>query len=151
MKTKKWDPLICLVLSIVLLIFVSQLSKTKPMARVYPTVIIVFSYLMIALTMINWFINRKKEKENEDVSISNKRLIYIFLYALAILVYILLMNRIGYIPMTIIFGIYSLIFLQCKNKVVIFVLPVVVTFLMYFIFSHFLFVTLPPGILRGIL
>ncbi len=151
MKSRKWDPLICLGLAAFLLIFVSQLGKTKPLARVYPTVIIICGYLMIGLTMIQWFINWKKGNISVGEALSKNRTLYIIVYAAVMLVYLLLIEKIGYIPMTIAFGIFSLIYLKCKNRIVIIVLPIVTTFLMYLIFTHFLFVTLPPGLLRGIL
>lgn len=151
MKSRKWDPLICVVLALILLVFVSQLKSTKPIARIYPTVIIICSYVMIALTLVQWFINWKKGNIDMESSIPKNRIVYILVYCLVILAYVLLLDTIGYIPLTIIFGIFSLIYLKSKNIVVIVVLPIVTTFLMYFIFSNFLFVTLPPGLLKGIL
>lgn len=151
MKSKKWDPLICLVLCCILLVFVSQLKNTKPMARVYPQVIIIFSFLMIVLTLIQWFLNWKKGNIEEGKKIALPRVLYIIIYCASILIYLCLMETVGFIPMTIIFGVFSLVYLKCKSKAVIIILPIVVTFIMYFIFSNFLFVTLPPGLLRGIL
>ena len=151
MKSRKWDPLICLVLAAVLMIFVLELKNTNPMARVYPAVILSCCYLMIALTLIQWFINWKKGNVDTSGGIPKNRVVYIVVYCLVSLVYIILIDKLGYIPSTILFGIFSLMYMKCKNKVVIIVLPIVATFLMYFIFSNFLFVTLPQGILRGIL
>lgn len=151
MKSRKWDPLICLVLAAALMVFVLELKNTNPMARVYPEVILICSYVMIALTLVQWFINWKKGNIDMSSMLPKKRVIYILIYCAAMLVYILLIDKLGFIPSTIVFGIYSLVYMKCKNKIVIVVLPIVTALLMYFIFSNFLFVTLPLGILKGIL
>lgn len=151
MKSRKWDPLICLVLAAVLLIFVFELKNTNPMARVYPMVILICSYVMIALTLIQWVVNWKKGNIDMGSILPKNRLVYILVYCAVALLYIFLIDKLGYIPSTILFGIFSLVYMKCKNKVVIIVLPIVATFLMYFIFSNFLFVTLPQGLLKGIL
>ena len=59
--------------------------------------------------------------------------------------YILLMDKLGYIISTIVFAVYSLVFMNNKNKLVIVLMPVIFAFLMYFIFLKFLYVTLPTG------
>lgn len=151
MKSRKWDPLICLVLAAVLMIFVLELRNTNPMARVYPAVILTCCYVMIALTLIQWFVNWKKGRIDTSGGIPKNRVVYILVYCAVSLVYILLIDKLGYIPSTILFGIFSLMYMKCKNKIVIIVLPIAATFLMYFIFSNFLFVTLPQGLLKGIL
>lgn len=76
-----------------------------------------------------------------------KRMVYIAVYCAAILVYILLIERLGYVVSTILFGVYSLIYLKNKNKILIVIIPVAAAVILYFLFSRFLFVTLPSGIL----
>ena len=66
-------------------------------------------------------------------------------YCLMIIAYIWLLNKLGYIISTVIFMIASLIFLKLKNKVLMIVLSVVVTLVLYYIFTNFLVVVLPKG------
>ncbi len=147
MKSKKWDLLICIVLAAVLMVFVLDLPNTNPMARVYPMVVLGGSYLMILITIVNWFIARKKGQIEDGEKMDLKRVGYILIYCVSILLYIMLIEKIGFIVSTIAFGIYSLIYLKNKNKILVVLLPVVVTAVLYYIFTNFLFVTLPSGIL----
>ncbi|MBS6397344.1 MAG: tripartite tricarboxylate transporter TctB family protein [Clostridiales bacterium] len=147
MKSKKWDLLICIVLAALLMIFVLDLPNTNPMARVYPMVVLGGSYLMIAITIVKWFIAKKRGEIEGGEGMDTKRIVYIAVYCLSILVYILLIQKLGFIVSTIAFGIYSLIYLKNKNKILIVVLPIVVTVVLYYIFTNFLFVTLPSGLL----
>lgn len=148
MKTKRWpDILICLAVSIVLLIFCSQLPGINPMARTYPIVVIAGSFVMVAIILVQTFTKKQPAQSTEsgDPPLSKKTTIRIIIYCVAILVYILLMDKLGYIISTIVFAVYSLIFMHNKNKIVIVVLPVIFALLMYFIFLKFLYVTLPTG------
>lgn len=148
MKSKKWDWLICLVLAGLLMVFVLDLPNTAPQARIYPMVVLGGSYLMIFLAFISWVMAKRKGKIETGESMEVKRVIYIAVYCLSILVYIILIEKLGFIVSTIAFGIYSLTYMKNKNKIVILVLPIVVTIVLYYVFSNFLFVTLPSGILR---
>lgn len=148
MKTKRWpDILICVAVSIVLLIFCSQLPGINAMARAYPIVVIAGSFVMIAIILFQT-LTKKTPAEGTpsgDPPLSKKTAIRIVIYCFAILVYILLMDKLGYIISTIVFAIYSLVFMNNKNKLVIVLMPVIFAFLMYFIFLKFLYVTLPTG------
>ena len=126
MRLKKWDLLICIGLAFILSIFAVDLGNTNPAARTYPMVMVIASYFFIAIIAIRWIINRKQILAESVGGMSGKR---------------------GYVVSTVIFGIYSLIYLKNRNKVVTAVLPVVAAFLLYFLFSKFLFVRLPAGIL----
>ena len=110
-------------------------------------VMVIASYFFIAIIAIRWIINRKQILEESVGGMSGKRFLYIVIYCAAIFAYIMLIDKIGYVVSTVIFGIYSLIYLKNRNKVLIIVLPVVAAFLLYFLFSKFLFVRLPAGIL----
>lgn len=147
MKSKKWDWLICLVVAALLLLFVFELPDTAEQARVYPMVVLGGSYLMILLTLFGWFRAKKAGKFNDVVSMEKKRVVYITVYCLAILLYIMLIEKLGFVISTILFGIYSLIYMKNKNKLVIIILPIVVAIFLQFIFKNFLFVRLPAGIL----
>ena len=58
---------------------------------------------------------------------------------------VLKMGKIGYIASTVVFMIASLLYLKLKNKVVMVVLSVVMTIILYFVFTNFLTVILPRG------
>ena len=62
-----------------------------------------------------------------------------------IVVYLFLLNKIGYIFDTVLFCVVSLIGLKLKNKAVVVILPIVLTLVIYFVFSLFLSVILPRG------
>ena len=148
MKSKKWDWLICLVTAVLLMAFVLDLPNTVEQARVYPMVVLGGSYLMILLTLAGWFRAKKAGAFKDEKGMEKKRAAYITVYCLAILLYIFLIDKLGFIISTILFGVYSLIYMKNKNKIVIIVLPIVVTFVLYYIFANFLFVRLPAGILK---
>ena len=147
MKLKKWDLVICIGLALLLLIFVSDLGNTNPAARTYPMVMIIACYFLISVLIIQWFKNRKAIKENDTGGMSSKRFLYITIYCAAILIYILLIEWLGYVVSTVLFGVYSLIYLKNRNKILIVTLPLAATLILYFLFSEFLFVSLPAGIL----
>jgi hypothetical protein len=48
---------------------------------------------------------------------------------------------------TVVFGLFSLIFLGNKNKPVLIILPAAFAVLMYFVFDEFLYVRLPAGLI----
>ena len=147
MRLKKWDLLICIGLAFILSIFAVDLGNTNPAARTYPMVMVIASYFFIAIIAIRWIINKKQILTESVGGMSGKRFLYIAIYCAAIFAYIMLIDKLGYVVSTVIFGIYSLIYLKNRNKVVTAVLPVVAAFLLYFLFSKFLFVRLPAGIL----
>lgn len=62
-----------------------------------------------------------------------------------IIVYLFLMGKIGYIASTVLFMVASLIYLKLKNRIVLAVLSVVLTIILYFVFTNFLTVILPRG------
>jgi putative tricarboxylic transport membrane protein len=66
-------------------------------------------------------------------------------YCLMIAVYLFLMGKIGYIASTVVFMISSLLYLKLKNKILMIVLSVVLTIILYFVFTNFLTVILPRG------
>lgn len=66
-------------------------------------------------------------------------------YCLMITVYLFMMGKIGYIASTVLFMIASLVYLKLKNKVVLIVLSIVMTVILYFVFTNFLTVILPRG------
>ena len=150
MLVKKWDIIICLVLSAVLGIFAFELRDITPIARIYPLCVIIGSYIMIAIIFWQSIRGAKKSaaqaaKQVAEAPMGKKAVARIVIYCAAILVYILMIEVVGYIVSTIAFALFSLLFQQNRNKIVIIVLPFVLALVMYYIFSQFLYVTLPLG------
>lgn len=148
MNKRNWpDIVICLAIIAVLLVFCFQLPGINPMARSYPIFVIAGSFVMIAIIIKGALFSKKPVTgtPSGDPPLSKRTAIRIVIYCVAILAYILLMDKIGYIISTIAFAMYSMIFMKNKNKIAVVALPVIFAFLMYFIFLKFLYVTLPTG------
>ena len=69
----------------------------------------------------------------------------IFPYTVIVIGYLALLGIIGYIFDTVLFCIASLVYLKFKNKIVMIILSIVLTLLLYFVFTRFLSVILPRG------
>ena len=54
-------------------------------------------------------------------------------------------GKIGYIASTVVFMIASLMYLKLKNKIVMIALSIIMTIILYFVFTNFLTVILPRG------
>jgi putative tricarboxylic transport membrane protein len=145
---KKWDLVICLVLGAVLAVFIFELRRITPIARIYPAFVIAGSYIMIAIVIFQALRTPNKKTSGAAVSdppLRQKALIRIAAYCAAVLGYILLIEPMGYILSTIVFAVFSLLFLRNKNKIALVTLPVIFALGMYFIFTRFLYVRLPWG------
>ena len=155
MISKKWDIVICLVLSAIVGVFALELREITPVARVYPMCIIIGCYVMIAIILVQSLAGIKKAKDinaekmekspSGEMPLSKKTIARILIYCTAILAYILLIQILGYIISTIIFAVFSLVYQKNRSKLVVVIFPIAVTLIMYFVFSKFLFVTLPAG------
>ncbi|MDR1180287.1 MAG: tripartite tricarboxylate transporter TctB family protein [Spirochaetales bacterium] len=145
---KKWDIVICLVLSVILGVFIFELRGITPIARIYPAFVIAGSYIMIAIVVFQSLRIPRKETSGAPASeppLHKKAVIRILVYCAAIFLYIMLIEPVGYILATILFAVFSLLFMRNKNKIVLIALPVIFALAMYFIFAQFLYVRLPWG------
>ena len=144
----KADIAICLVLIGILIIFCLQLPGIKEVARIYPIVVISGSFLMIAIILFQAIfckeVELEDEKENEK-KLEKSATVRIILYCLAILAYIILIPYMGFLISTILFVVFSLIFQGNKNKLLLILLPILLSVVMYYIFKEFLMVKLPFG------
>ena len=147
MKLKKWDLLVCIGFALVLMLFVSDLGNTNEAARTYPMVMIIACFVCIAFLIIQWIRKRKTILEEDAGGMEKKRVLYIVVYCVAVLLYILLIDKLGYVVSTVLFGIYSLIYLGNRNKLAIIIIPLAAAVVLYLMFSNILFVQLPSGIL----
>lgn len=155
MVSKKWDIVICLVLSAIIGVFAWELREITPVARVYPMCIIIGCYVMIGVILVQSITGMKKAKNanaeeaaksgDGEPPLSKKTIARILVYCVAILAYILLIQVLGYIVSTILFAVFSLLYQRNRRKLVVVLFPIAMTLIMYFVFSEFLFVTLPTG------
>ena len=136
-----------LIISIVVLGFLTSLAVQIPeipaVSKSYPLVLLIMSYIMTIYLLVSSMYKMKKE-ENQPTQVVEQAKI-IIPYCLMIAVYLFLMGKIGYIASTVVFMISSLLYLKLKNKILMIVLSVVLTVILYFVFTNFLTVILPRG------
>lgn len=136
-----------MIIGIVLLAFLTSLAVQVPaipeVSRGYPLVLLIISYVMTIWLLVTSVLKQKKEKKQETQVVEQVKIIVP--YCLMITVYLVMMSKIGYIASTVLFMIASLIYLKLKNKVVLAVLSVLLTIILYFVFTNFLTVILPRG------
>ena len=145
MKMKKSLPDV--IISIVVLIFLGTLFAQVPaipeISKGYPLGLLVIATAMTLYLLIRNLLKLKNDEVVESKALEQAKTI--FPYCLMIIAYIWLLNKLGYIISTVIFMIASLVFLKLKNKVLMIVLSVVITLVLYYIFTNFLVVVLPKG------
>ena len=136
-----------MIISIVVLGFLTSLAVQVPeipaVSRSYPLVLLIISYIMTIYLLVSSVYKMKKE-ENQPTQVVEQAKI-IIPYCLMIAVYLFLMGKIGYIASTVVFMLSSLLYLKLKNKILMIVLSVVLTIILYFVFTNFLTVILPRG------
>ena len=136
-----------MIIGIVLLAFLTSLAVQVPaipeVSRGYPLVLLIISYVMTIWLLVTSVLKQKKEEKQETQVVEQVKIIVP--YCLMITVYLVMMSKIGYIASTVLFMIASLIYLKLKKKVVLAVLSVLLTIILYFVFTNFLTVILPRG------
>ena len=145
MKMKKSLPDV--IISIVVLIFLGTLFAQVPaipeISKGYPLGLLVIATAMTLYLLIRNLLKLKNDEVVESKALEQAKTI--FPYCLMIIAYIWLLNKLGYIISTVIFMIASLVFLKLKNKVLMIVLSVVITLVLYYLFTNVLVVELPKG------
>lgn len=136
-----------MVISIVLLAFLTSLAVQVPsipaVSKGYPVFLLVVSYAMTIYLLLKSVVKMKTEEQQKTEAAAQAKIIVP--YCLMIAVYLFLMSKIGYIASTVVFMVASLIYLRLKNKVVMVVLSIIMTIVLYFVFTNFLTVILPRG------
>ena len=136
-----------MVISIVLLAFLTSLAVQVPsipaVSKGYPVFLLVVSYAMTIYLLLKSVVKIKTEEQQKTEAAAQAKIIVP--YCLMIAVYLFLMSKIGYIASTVVFMVASLIYLRLKNKVVMVVLSIIMTIVLYFVFTNFLTVILPRG------
>lgn len=136
-----------MIIGIVLLGFLTSLAVQVPaipaVSRGYPLTLLSISYIMAAYLLIN-SVRKMKTQEAQETQVTEQVRI-IVPYCLMITLYLVLMSKIGYIAATFLFMATSLVYLKLKNKVALLILSIVMTLILYFVFTNFLAVILPRG------
>lgn len=143
MKKCTPDIITSIVLLGFLLTLTVQIGAIPKDSATYPKILMALSYTMVTIQLIR---NVMKYKDSDIIKTQIKEQARILVpYAVLVLIYLFLLDKIGYIFDTILFCMVSLAALKLKNKAVIIILPVVLTLAIYFLFSLFLSVILPRG------
>jgi hypothetical protein len=116
-------------------------------------------WIMILLYPIiiwqEWKEKRKEEhteKAEEDDESSARMSKKIFFFMLSTFLYLILMNYVGFIIMTIVYMPFLMWVLGTKSKKTLIILPIVFTVLLYILFNNLLGIPMPQGILlEGVL
>ena len=136
-----------MIISIVLLAFLTSLAVQVPeipdVSRGYPLVLLLISYAMTIILLISSMVKMKTENKQETQVAEQAKII--IPYCLMIALYLFLMGKIGYIASTVAFMVASLMYLKLKNKVLMIALSIIMTIILYFVFTNFLTVILPRG------
>ena len=143
MKRSTSDIICCLAILLFLVSLTVQLGEIPEESVTYPKVLLIISYIMTGGLLI-YRIAKYKTSEIYETHIRQQWKILVAYFVL-VLAYLFLLDKIGYIFDTVLFGIVSLIMLKTKNKVVVVLLPVILTLVIYYVFSLFLSVILPRG------
>ncbi|MBR2570542.1 MAG: tripartite tricarboxylate transporter TctB family protein [Clostridia bacterium] len=145
MKMKKSLPDV--IIGVIVLIFLGTLYAQVPaipeISKGYPLGLLIIATVMTLYLLIRNLLRLKNDEVVESKIPEQVKVIAP--YCLLIIAYIWLLNKLGYIISTVLFMIASLLFLKLKNKVLMIVLSVVLTCLLYYVFTNFLVVVLPRG------
>ncbi len=126
-----------------LIAFLSQVGEIPPEAKSYPLV-----FIIVGIAMALVLIFRKKQPEVE--ALDKDAIIKIFSFAVVIFIYLMLMSKVGYIISTLLFMYVGEWMLKLKKGVLFVVFPIVLTLVLYLLFTRVLSVILPMGTWIGI-
>lgn len=147
MKKSVNDSIICIGIYIMLIVFTVQLPSIPDKASGYPIFMLVASF---AVTTMLFFAAIRGIRQEEEPNLSQKQEFFkilksILIYCIFMGSYIFLIEKISYIASTLLFVFISLKFLKVKSIPVLILLPIGMTFAIYFIFTRILMVSLPIG------
>lgn len=144
MKKSFPDILIALALIVFISAFAFQIGTVPADARMYPFIIMILSYILAFVLLIKNILAFTKEEKAETGDLK-KQIITVVTYIIMITGYLLLINFMGYILATILFILVSLLYLKLKSKLLLIGLAVIMTVVIYYVFTRFLSVQLPRG------
>jgi putative tricarboxylic transport membrane protein len=143
-------PIVLIVLSIFLFVKTYGFEFTthhQAPPTLWPRSIIVLLVLTCGL-LIGKFIleGRKKGAERTEKSESETKWGMVLKGVLVLFLYMFLMSYIGYIISTLAFTLAAMLMLGNRNKVHLFLTPLLTTGLVFIIFTHAMYIPLPKGI-----
>ncbi|MEI3606478.1 tripartite tricarboxylate transporter TctB family protein [Pseudogracilibacillus sp. SE30717A] len=145
-----------LIFTLLYLFEISSLKNAQDKLLVNPVIWIIFLLYPIIIWQ-EWREKRKKETTheatNEAESEASSRLSKkVFLFMISTLLYLVLMNYIGFIISTIAFMPFLMWVLGTSSKKILIILPIATTVVLYLLFNNLLGIPLPQGIiLQGVL
>ncbi|WP_339182039.1 tripartite tricarboxylate transporter TctB family protein [Oceanobacillus sp. FSL W7-1293] len=148
-----------LIFSVVYLVDISSLNSAQDKLMVNPIIwIIILLYpLIIWKEWKEWKEVKQSadtgEKESDEVDESSAKLSKkVFLFMLSTLIYLVLMNYLGFLIMTIIYVPTLMWILGTTSKKVLIILPIAFTLLLFYLFNNLLGIPIPSGLLlEGVL
>ena len=143
MKKSTQDIISSLVILFFLITLTAQLGAIPEESSTYPKILMGLSYIMVVIQLVRNVLKYKNSELVETQALEQAK--FLIPYGILVILYLFLLNKIGYIFDTVLFCVVSLIGLRLKNKAVIVILPIVLTLVIYFVFSLFLSVILPRG------
>ena len=145
MKKSLNDILICIGVFAFLGVFVAQLGQVSADAKGYPTFLIICSAILTGALLVKSIRNYRREEAKAPASNFKQIVVLVIVYTLMFAAYVFLLDKLGYIVSTLLFIVGSLLFLKVRSIPLLILLPLGLTFSMYFLFTKFLMVTLPSG------
>ena len=132
-----------LVTMAVLLAFATKIPTIPTEARSYPLVLLIGAFIF---SLILFFKDTPIEQDPLKIHIVWKIIIFLAM----VVIYLFLMTKVGYIIATAMFLYASLLFLRLENKILLITFPLVLTLVLYFLFTRLLSVILPEGAWFGL-
>ena len=114
-------------------------------ARIFPNVLTIL-LLIFSIIMILQGLNIISSPKQLKSGINKREITFLFSIAVALILYVILMNIVGFIPITIIYlisGMWYLGYREWWKNILISVLGVI---FIYYIFTQIMYVPLPSGI-----
>lgn len=127
----------------VLLAFATKIPTIPTEARSYPLVLLIGAFIF---SLILFFKDTPIEQDPLQIHIVWKIIIFLAM----VVIYLFLMTKVGYIIATAMFLYASLLFLRLENKILLITFPLVLTLVLYFLFTRLLSVILPEGAWFGL-
>lgn len=136
--------LILLVISIVYIYLSFQLPSYAPAVIDSDAIPKVLGFILLGLSFLLFF---DKKDTKMVVDISKKDVFYLVLTVVMIIIYILLLESVGFLLMTSSFLFIATLIYGYRNHLVNLIVSLSFTFIMYYLFNELLMVRLPQGIL----
>lgn len=115
-------------------------------ARIFPNILTVL-LIILSIVMILQGLNIISSPKKIKSGINKREIFYLSSIAIILILYIILMNIVGFIPVTIIFLISGMWYLGYRKWWKNILIAVIGVIFIYYIFTQIMYVPLPAGIL----